>query len=567
MKIVCVDCFLAEPLRELGHEVLDVRPEFGVLELPPYLKAHNFTPDLLIQQERLAPRLSLLGLEQLPCPKIFWSVDSQLNLHWQVHYLTLFDGFLTPHLSLFEALPKSIVLPPGLRCPFPAPELPYTPYSERNVPVSFVGRFTRHRPLREAMSNILQENFTCRIVEDISHTDMLRLYCDSRIVPNESLAYEVNARLLEGAAAGALVIGQDVGEDQDSLLEPGKEVLIWHDGLELLDLTRYYLKHETQAAKISRAAYARVRAEHLARHRAKAVLDFAASLRVRKISPDAAHFAHWMTLVQLQRNGMLWFTSSQLLAGLPVDTSGNAPVNALRLTLLAENGEDAEASRLSGELLQRDEGADCLRLNSAASAAALVRGEFELARHFYWRYLKAGGKDGEQRPAALRNLNVTPSSALELCLAWSSLFEEAGIEAWVGFKFEPLRKGHKGHLPECAQSWLFTAATYAEDWRDWMPQAERLSRKRKSAVQLRQGFLAQMSLHAQQDWRLQLEYGLTALRFCRVKEGLHEIALARALAVREGRGALFIGMLTRLTSKSRARGILINCDRLAAAPR
>lgn len=582
MNIVCIDCLLTQALRELGHEVLDLRPEFGVLELPPVLKTYNFTPDLIIQQERLAPRLLLVGLEQLACPKIFWSVDTQLNLHWQVHYLALFDGILTPHISLLEALPPQIALPPRLRCPLPAPSLPYQPYQERKTPVSFVGRFTRHRPLRNAMSNILRENFECRIIEEISHADMLALYCDSKIIPNESLAYEVNARLLEGAAAGALVISQDVGEDQDSLLTPGEEAIIWHDGLELLHLTRYYLEHETEAAKIGQAAYARVQAEHLPRHRAKAVLDFAAGLNsghstlnataceepLEISAHDAAQRALWLSMVQLQRNGMLSFTSSQLLASLPANIVLDAQVNALRITLLTENGDDAEAARLSNELLQRNDrsaGADCLQLNSAASAAALVRGEFELARHFYWRYLKASGKGGEQRSAILRNLNLTPDSELELCLSWASLFEDAGINAWVGFKFEPLSKGHKGNLPECAQSWYFTATIYSKDWREWLPHAERFSRKRKNAIQLRQGFLAQMSLHAQKDWRLQLEYGLAALRFCRVQEGLHEISQARTLAVREGRESLFTGMLTRLTSKSRATNILLHCDRLPAS--
>ena len=569
MNIVCIDCFLSASLRELGHEVLELRPEFGVLELPPLLKAHNFTPDLIIQQERLAPRLILVGLEQLACPKIFWSVDSQLNLHWQVHYLSLFDGVLTPHLSLFDALPPGFTLPPMLRLPFPAPDLPYKTYSERSTQVAFVGRFTRHRPLRTAMSKILRTNFDSKIIEEISHADMLQLYCDSKVIPNESLAYEVNLRLLEGAAAGALVLSQDVGEDQDSLLEPGKETLIWHDGLELLDLARYYLKHEAKAAKIGQAAYARAQSEHLIRHRAKAVLDFAATLTAGSTSTTEtlqAQRALWMTMVQMQRNGMLSFTTSQLLASLPGNTQGDAPVNAMRLNLLTENGDDTEALRLSNAILQRNEGADCLQLNSSASAAAMIRGEFELARHFYWRYLQASGKGGEQRSATLRNLNITPDSKLELCLSWASLFEDAGINAWVGFKFEPLRKGHKGHLPECAQSWYFTAEIYSKDWRDWLPLAENLSRKRKSAIQLRQGFLAQMSLHAQKDWRLQLEYGLAAMRCCRIQEGLHEISQARALALCEKREALFIGMLTRLTSKSRARSILLNCDQLTGSP-
>ncbi|HPE37770.1 MAG TPA: hypothetical protein PK625_11490, partial [Spirochaetales bacterium] len=76
LRILAVNTPLAPALRELGHTVLDLFLENGVHDLPALLEQHGFTPDLVLHMENLGRRGLLTGLSALPCPKIFWSVDT-----------------------------------------------------------------------------------------------------------------------------------------------------------------------------------------------------------------------------------------------------------------------------------------------------------------------------------------------------------------------------------------------------------------------------------------------------------------------------------------------------------
>ena len=92
---------------------------------------------------------------------------------------------------------------------------------------------------------------------------MLKLYDNTRILPNESLCAEVNFRLVEDASCGCCLLTPDIGEDQDALLEPGKKCLIYANGLELLEQIDLPAARPEQAEAIGYAAWRRIQAEHL----------------------------------------------------------------------------------------------------------------------------------------------------------------------------------------------------------------------------------------------------------------------------------------------------------------
>ena len=95
---------LAEALRAEGAEVLRLHPQPGVIDLSALLREHGCTPDLLIQTENLADRTLLAGLPELACTKVFWSVDTHLNLSWHGLYGRLFDGVLATQRRLLPDL-------------------------------------------------------------------------------------------------------------------------------------------------------------------------------------------------------------------------------------------------------------------------------------------------------------------------------------------------------------------------------------------------------------------------------------------------------------------------------
>jgi hypothetical protein len=78
-----------------------------------------------------------------------------------------------------------------------------------------------------------------------------------------------------------------------------------------------------------------------------------------------------------------------------------------------------------------------------------------------------------------------------------------------------------------------------------------LLRPRKELLTLHMEYLARMSLYDQQSVSHQLEYGLTCIKACRVREGLFEIAEARAKAEKSGRNAAFSARLKALSPVKR----------------
>ena len=303
MNILLIDPMpaLEHALRSLGHEVLALRLGPGVFHLPGILRHANFSPDLVLQQECLGPRGFFGGLESLGCPTIFWAVDTHLNMFWQRWYALLFDAVLTPHVSLFKALPAECQPRELRRFSWPGQRRQWVPHAQRGHGMSLCARLDAHRPVRGWLADLLRPR-GLHLTDGLSMDQMMRLYDDSRLVPNECIANEVNFRLLEGASSGCLVLSPDVGGDQDELLLPGKEFLIYHDGLELLEQVAWAKKRPEAAETMGRAAMLRVQAEHLPEHRAAAVLHLAHGLSQNRLTGQAASLAFWIVMALQIRN-------------------------------------------------------------------------------------------------------------------------------------------------------------------------------------------------------------------------------------------------------------------------
>lgn len=97
-------------------------------------------------------------------------------------------------------------------------------------------------------------NSTCRAVLNINRESMARY------------GFSPPTRIFEAAGAGACII-TDYWEGIELFLEPGREVLVAHDGLEVSEHLRT-LTYE-RAAGIGRAAFKRIVAEHTYEHRAR----------------------------------------------------------------------------------------------------------------------------------------------------------------------------------------------------------------------------------------------------------------------------------------------------------
>lgn len=299
MRIVSVNCSLDESLRQCGHEVFSVSLERGLHALRAVAGLDAFAPDCIVQQEHLGYVVVLSDLPSFSCVKAFWSLDTHINLYWHRHYGRLFDVFFTPHMAFCAKAPPHWQHPNMCRLPAAGFEYPWKAHADRSRSLSFVGRFTTHRPSRKALAEFLHQRYAMQAQEDISYAQMLQIYADTRILPNETIAFETNFRLLEGAGCGCCVLSPDIGEDQNVLLEPGREMLVYADALECRELADFCLRKPVVAEKIGNMARQRILAEHLPQHRAVQMLQ-------------AVQDAPRVAMSGTQASECLWYSLSEL---------------------------------------------------------------------------------------------------------------------------------------------------------------------------------------------------------------------------------------------------------------
>ncbi|MBZ2173533.1 glycosyltransferase [Nitratidesulfovibrio sp. SRB-5] len=536
MRIACVGTHLAASFRRMGHEVLDLHPPGGIVDIAALLDAHGFAPDLLVQQETLGARVILAELETLRCRKAYWAIDSHLNMHWHRHYARLFDVLFTPHLSLFRALPPQWRHPQAVHLAMSGHARPWQPHAGRGHDVSMVGVLDKHRPLRGWLAELLRGRFGVQARQGVPFAEMLALYGDTRIIPNESIGFEVNFRLTEGASCGACVLTPDVGPDQDALFDDGHEMVVYADGLDLLEKLRFLLRRPDVAERIGRAAWERVQAQHLPDHRAATMLEAVGSTPGNAATGMAGAEALWLTLFHRMRTDVL---------DLPPDAVPNAlddlpetPESmAARLRAVAEPPrgqtplpvrETPALADVLDRLLATGAHAEDLDVNVAAAGAALVRGDLKAAKPFWYRLHQA---------RQLRQPDK-PQSVYHACLLWAELLRREGRDAQPGFTYDPER-----HCPEAAFEMLVLAQRHNGGDLEWMRGVERLTSRRKALTFYRLGILARLALEPGAPWRTQAEYGLTCLRAYRVEQGLHELAEAGRRATAEGQQRAFLRLL------------------------
>jgi len=519
LRILAVNTPLAPALREMGHTVLDLFLEKGDHHLPALLARHGFTPDLVLHMENLGTRGLLSGLPALPCPKIFWSVDTHLNAWWHCWYGRLYDLVLTTQEPWAGRL-TALGLPRAAHLPAPGAAVPWVPHAERPEPLAFIGRLTPQRPTRRRMLDLAQGLAPCAVLSDVPPHQVAARYARARIAPNEAILGEVNFRLFEAASAGCLVLHQEGEAELAGLFAPGVEILTYGHALELERCLRRALDQSEETERLGRAAWERVQREHLPGHRAARILELARDLPATAATGQDADLAWWMTVFHLHESGMLRSEPESLAAALAgLDA---APARAALLRLLAMEGKkDQAVARMLG-LLENGERPDS-EVDQAASVAALRLGVFDLAKRFWYRRWEARGRAGKEPPF------VQPRDPAHLLTLWAGELARRGRAMRPGMPYDETR-----HVPASAVECLFAAKLLAPGDLDLERQLNALLAKVPGQEHTRLGLLSNLSLHHPEDWRTSLDLALVNLRAFRPQEGLAELAAARAAARKAG---------------------------------
>lgn len=112
--------------------------------------------------------------------------------------------------------------------------------------------------------------------EALAPADACKVYSASQVNLNthhqQSRNAGLNTRAFEIPAAGAFELS-DYVPGMEALLEPGREVAVYHSPEQAGELARYYIKAEDERRRIAEAGHRRVLAEHTYRHRMQDLLS------------------------------------------------------------------------------------------------------------------------------------------------------------------------------------------------------------------------------------------------------------------------------------------------------
>lgn len=522
---------IADAFRTLGHTVLELRPEAGKIhDIGETLDRKGFKPDLLLQTELLAKRVILSGLDNIACPKLFWCLDPHLNAFWHSAYARLFDLTLSTQKRWMAEIgrrgAKDI-----RRLPWFGFEAPWTPWEKRPYDLAFVGRMSKQRPARLWFVDFLKKHFSNKanlaLEQNLKHEQMLTLYQQSRLAPNETIFGEVNFRLFESASCGCLPLDPDLGEEHQGLFEPGKEIETYSDVLEFKAVLELRLRNRKQTGIMALAARERILREHLPVHRAAAILDMAAQASPEAASGPESDKWFWLTAFHLWEAGRIALKPGLIeraLGALPPDEE----VLSALVRMRAMTDKEEKAANTMKAILAEDAFADHLELNLACSMAALKANLWEMAKEFWYRRLKT----------VTGSHPMPPDDPVRLLMLWSGELVRAGLLVRAGFPFD----GEK-HLPMSASECLAGVLDLEPENLEALRRFETTFRDFRGMEQTRVGFLSILTLHERTDWRMGIEIGLAGLRSFRLEAGLDELLLAGNLAEKQGETNNFLRVL------------------------
>ncbi|MHC4512915.1 MAG: CgeB family protein [Planctomycetota bacterium] len=156
-------------------------------------------------------------------------------------------------------------------------------YGLRDIAVSFVGQPHGDRPtvleglLRAGIGVQVYGHGWRRGIQRLPFHEMVRVFSRSRINLNlanssKPASQQIKGRNFEVPGCHGFLLTQPVPHLED-YFDLGNEVVVFHDGKDLLDKIHYYLAHEDERRRIATLGHARCLREHTWDHRLQAIFD------------------------------------------------------------------------------------------------------------------------------------------------------------------------------------------------------------------------------------------------------------------------------------------------------
>lgn len=282
-------------LASLGHDVMVIGGDKA-----ERCDLRKYNADLVMVHETLGNRHLPHGIEKTGAVTVFYSVDVHLNLYWHREFAQVFDYVFVTQKDYVARLghENAYWLPWAID-----PQIFYDKGMERIHDIAFVGTLNSVRRKRASIIEALSRRFPVTTAgEDpsrrITQQEIATLYSQAKIVVNESIYHEVNFRVFEATACGAMLLTERTGNGLADLFHDGMEMIVF-DQRDFLEKAACYLEQSELRTKIAENGKRRTLTEHTIDARAKTLLRTldAAGWKKRKLRPERCTLAYGKTLM------------------------------------------------------------------------------------------------------------------------------------------------------------------------------------------------------------------------------------------------------------------------------
>lgn len=241
----------------------------------------GYTPDLFLWVDS-GPKEIAPFIDMIAAPKAAYLIDTHVSPELRLAMARHFEAvFLAQkaQLDLFRASGVLNIHWLPLACD---PALHRTGELSRKYDLAYVGSLSAEEGgRRRALLDRLAARFPNHWIGRAWPSEMARIYAQSKIVVNIAHNRDVNMRVFEAMASGALLI-TDEAEGLEDLFEDGKHLIVYRDEEALPGLVVQYLEDEESRERIARAGQSLTLSQHTYDHRIKTLLELA-----RTIPPPA----------------------------------------------------------------------------------------------------------------------------------------------------------------------------------------------------------------------------------------------------------------------------------------
>lgn len=189
-------------------------------------------------------------------PKILWAVDTHQFLPLQTEKAKYFDLVFSVQKDTVSSFgTNAIWLPGGVALHEKDYQLP------RTIAVGFIGNVFPgiHDQRRQTLEYLAKEIKDFKFYTQIFLDDKARLNSQMKIMVNVSLRQDINFRVFETLACGAMLITDKIHNNgMEELFVDGKHLVTFETKEELVEKIRYYLEHEDERKAIARSGQDRV---------------------------------------------------------------------------------------------------------------------------------------------------------------------------------------------------------------------------------------------------------------------------------------------------------------------